>query len=121
MIKKYKYLLVAVVMSAFALVLPMQSVHATDPANKINQGVKAAGGGSSGGINASLQDVVNLLLFLVGAIAVIMIVVGGLRYTLSGGDQSAVKAAKDTILYAVVGLVVAILAYAIVNFVVDAF
>jgi hypothetical protein len=50
-----------------------------------------------------------------------MIIYGGIRYTTSAGDSSHVKAAKDTILYAVVGLVVAILAYAIVNFVVGAF
>jgi hypothetical protein len=47
-----------------------------------------------------------------------MIIVGGIRYTTSNGDSGRIKAAKDTITYAVVGLVVAILAYAIVNFVI---
>jgi multisubunit Na+/H+ antiporter MnhB subunit len=54
-------------------------------------------------------------------IAVIMIVIGGIRYTTSNGDSSQVKSAKDTIMYAVIGLVVAILAYAIVNFILSAF
>lgn len=68
-----------------------------------------------------MKNVINTLLLVLGIIAVIMIVVGGIRYTLSGGDASSIKAAKDTVLYSVVGLVVAMLAYAIVNFVVDRF
>lgn len=56
--------------------------------------------------------------FVIGSLAVLMIIVGGVRYTVSGGDEKNVKAAKNTIIYAVVGLVVAILAYAIVHFVI---
>lgn len=63
----------------------------------------------------------NVLLFIIGAIAVIMLIIGGIRYTISQGDSSAVQSAKNTILYAVIGIVVAILAYAIVNFVIDSF
>jgi hypothetical protein len=62
--------------------------------------------------------IVNIFLFVIGAIAVIMLIYGGIRYTISGGDAKNVTAAKDTILYAIVGIVVAILAYAIVNFVI---
>ena len=54
-------------------------------------------------------------------IAVIKIVIGGIRYATSGGDSTQIQAAKNTILYAVVGLVVAIMAFAIVNFVLGAF
>lgn len=73
--------------------------------------------------NASnmIQIVINTLLFVLGIIAVIMIVIGGIRYTTSGGDPSGLKTARDTIIYSVVGLVVAIMAYAIVNFVVGRF
>lgn len=67
--------------------------------------------------NSIFKTIVNIILFVIGAVAVIMIIIGGVRYVVSGGDSSAVGAAKNTILYAVVGLVVAILAYAIVNFV----
>jgi Flp pilus assembly pilin Flp len=63
------------------------------------------------------SDITNVLLFVIGAIAVIMIVIGGLRYVISGGDAKQVQAAKNTILYALVGVVIAILAYALVNFV----
>ena len=64
------------------------------------------------------QSVANVLIFLVGAIAVIMLIVGGLRYVLSSGSSSAVEGAKNTILYAIIGIVVAALAFAAVNFVV---
>lgn len=62
--------------------------------------------------------IVNIMLFIIGAIAVIMIIVGGIRYVVSGGDQNAVTSAKNTIMYAVVGLIIAALAYAVVNFVI---
>jgi hypothetical protein len=70
------------------------------------------------GTGGIFQTIVNIFLFVIGAIAVIMLIYGGIRYTISGGDSKNVTAAKDTILYAVVGIVVAILAYAIVNFVI---
>lgn len=65
--------------------------------------------------------VINTLLFIIGIIAVIMIIVGGIRYTVSNGNASSTKEAKDTILYAVIGLIIAMMAYAIVNFVVGRF
>lgn len=61
--------------------------------------------------------VTNILIFIVGAIAVIMLIIGGIRYVLSQGDQSAITSAKNTILYAIIGIVVAMLAYGAVNFV----
>lgn len=68
-----------------------------------------------------IKNITNILLFVIGAVSVIMIIVGGLRYVTSGGDNSAVASAKNTIMYAVVGIVVAFAAYAIVNFVINAF
>ena|SRR5688572_15556800 len=67
-----------------------------------------------------IKDVINLIIFIVGAVAVLMLVIGGLRYVLSGGDQAGVEGAKNTILYSVIGIVVAFMAYAIVNFVLGA-
>lgn len=69
------------------------------------------------GEGAIFTTIINTLLFLIGAISVIMLVYGGIQYTLSSGDSGKVTNAKNTILYAVVGLIVAILSYAIVNFV----
>lgn len=65
--------------------------------------------------------VVNTLLFLLGIAAVIVIIIGGITYTTSAGNDANVKRAKDMILYAVIGLVVAFAAYAIVNWVIRAF
>lgn len=68
-------------------------------------------------IEEIIQRVINILLFIVGAGAVIMLIIGGIRYVVSAGDQQAVANAKNTILYAIVGIVVAVLAYAAVQFV----
>lgn len=66
-----------------------------------------------------IADILNTVYFVAGIVAVVTIVIGGVRYTVSGGDPAGVKAAKDTVLYAVVGLVVVIMAAAITNFVID--
>ena len=71
--------------------------------------------------NELIANIVNVLLFIVGIISVLVIIVGGILYATSAGDSTAVTKAKNTILYAVVGLVVALLAYAIVNWVVGRF
>jgi hypothetical protein len=65
--------------------------------------------------------IVNTLLFVLAAVSVIVIIIAGITYTTSGGDAALVTKAKNTLLYAVVGLVVAIMAYAIVNYVIHAF
>jgi len=62
--------------------------------------------------------IINVVLFVIGAISVVMLIFGGVRYTISGGESKAVESAKNTILYAIIGLVIAILAFAIVNFVI---
>ncbi|KKW02981.1 MAG: hypothetical protein UY35_C0009G0024 [Candidatus Saccharibacteria bacterium GW2011_GWC2_48_9] len=74
---------------------------------------------SVSGTNGFAKIVTNILLFLVGTAAVIMIILGGIKYTTSNGDPSQIKSAKDTILYSVVGLIVAIMAWGIVTFVID--
>jgi glucose uptake protein GlcU len=66
-----------------------------------------------------VKNIVNTMLYVLGALSVIMIIYGGIRYTTSAGDAKHVESAKNTIMYAVVGLVVALLAYAIVNFVIE--
>lgn len=67
------------------------------------------------------EMIANTLIFLVGAIAVIMLILGGLKYVLSGGNSSNIESAKNTILYAIIGIVVAILSFAAVNFVINQF
>lgn len=70
------------------------------------------------GPDGLLTNVINLLLFIIGIVSLIMIIVGGFKYTTSTGDSSQLSNAKDTILYALVGLVIAIMSFAIVNWVV---
>lgn len=64
-----------------------------------------------------IKNIVNLLLYIVGVSAVIVIIISGIKYTTSAGDAGQVANAKRTLLYAVVGLAVAMLAYVIVNWV----
>ncbi len=123
MIQRLKLVAFAAIIALMGVLALQPSASALDPSKAINKGVDSAGGSNTDAtqLNTNLEDVVNILLFVLGAIAVIMIVVGGIRYALSAGDQSAITAAKNTILYSVIGLVVAILAYAIVKWVINAF
>lgn len=61
--------------------------------------------------------ILNIFTTIIGAISVLMIVIGGLRYVTSNGEPAQLTSAKNTILYAAVGLVIAAMANAIVNFV----
>lgn len=72
------------------------------------------------GVDGVFTQISNTILYVVGVISVIMLVWGGLRYILSGGDNKKVTDAKNTILYAIIGLIIAVLAFAIVNFVLNA-
>jgi hypothetical protein len=73
------------------------------------------------GQSGTFRTITNVMLYLVGAISVIMLIIGGIRYVVSGGDSTAVQGAKNTILYAIVGIIVALLAYAVVSFVIGSF
>ena len=72
------------------------------------------------GDTGAFKQVTNTILYIVGIIAVIMVIFGGIKYVVSGGDSKKVTDAKNTILYAIIGLIIAFLAYAIVNFVISA-
>jgi len=74
-------------------------------------------GKDSAGKPCVFNVVITFALYLIGAISVLMLIIGGIRYTMSGGNDKSVTAAKNTILYAIIGLVIAILAYAIIQFV----
>ena len=68
-------------------------------------------------LQSLLSTVINIFSIVVGVIAVVMIIVGGLRYITSGGDSGKVTAAKTTIIYALIGLVIVALAQLIVHYV----
>lgn len=77
----------------------------------------AAGEDANTRINDIIRLVINLFSLVVGVISVVMIIVGGLKYITSGGDSGNITSAKNTILYAIVGLVVVAFAQLIVRFV----
>lgn len=111
--------------AVFSPLAPSVSAQTCEDDPTLGSGVECANPGDSVpqtlfGQGSIFTTIVNVLLFIIGAISVIMLIIGGIRYTVSGGDSSAVTAAKNTILYAIVGLVVAFLAFAIVNWVLGA-
>lgn len=85
--------------------------------NNANSVVCQNSTGSEAKVNKLVKDIINILLFITTIISVIMIIIGGIRYATSNGDAGTVAGAKNTILYSVIGLAVAIFAFAIVNFV----
>jgi multisubunit Na+/H+ antiporter MnhB subunit len=124
-------LVVPLLALGFAFAMPQATVAAVaevtcDPNNPtINTGAQCAQGDQTSsslfGDGGIFKTITNVLLFIIGAIGVIMLIIGGIRYTISNGDSGAVTSAKNTIMYAVIGIIVAILAYAIVNFVLTSF
>lgn len=112
-----------------SLVLAGNTVVATSLAGRasaevggIQQGADSAKGDEQQtDLVSNIKTITNTMLFVIGVVAVIMLIVGGFRYIFSGGSSQNTQAAKDTILYAVIGIVVALLAYAIVNFVLGQF
>lgn len=114
----------ALIASAVVPMAPASAVTCDPNQGLTNSAECAKGEGQSEelvGDGGVFQTVTNILLFIIGAVAVIMLVIGGIRYTISNGDSNQVTAAKNTILYAIIGIVVAILAYAAVNFVITSF
>ena len=107
----------------FAAVSPVSLPVYADSRDEAQNGADMANGG--GGSNQNLPDIIttiiNVMLFIAGALAVIMIIYGGIRYITAHGDEKQVKVAKDTIVYSVTGLIIAILAYALVTFIFNTF
>jgi hypothetical protein len=75
------------------------------------------GENATAAINDLISDVINIFSLVIGVVAVIMIIIGGFKYITSGGDSSNVSSAKNTILYAIIGLIIVALSQTIVRFV----
>jgi len=132
MIKKLQTLLVTFI-SSLTLLLPAVAmpalVHAADIEAGLNCGTNLEvptdgvencpppSGDESSDINDIITLVINVFSVVVGIIAVIMIIVGGIRFVLSGGDSAATTSARNTVLYAIVGLVIVAVAQIIVRYV----
>ncbi len=89
--------------------------------SEIQSGISDAGGKDNNkNLTTVITDIVKTMLFIVGLLSVVIIIYSGILYIISAGNSSTVQKAKTTLTYAVVGLIVAILSYAIVSFVVNA-
>jgi len=140
MIKKFKNQLV-IALSLLTVMVPAVAVAGTAAActttanssisDQLSAGANSTTTGTStdcakggakaneSGITSTAKDVVNILSLVIGAVAVIMIIVGGFRYIVSAGAADKVTAAKNTIVYALIGLVVVVFAQLIVHFVLN--
>lgn len=137
MIHKIKNMILALMLSltlAAPVALAPSTVFAEAIGNcggiteSVNQGLNSAtsngqdctdayGSGQPTSLASIAKTIVNILSVIVGVVAVIMIIVGGFRYITSGGDSGNVSSAKNTLIYAIVGLIIVALAQFIVHFV----
>lgn len=129
LIKKISAYVAVFALVAVTALVPTVSVSAactkgTTGTPTAQQGLECARGektpGDLFGAGGIFTTIVNTLLFVIGAVSVIMLIWGGIRYTTSAGNSASVTSAKNTIMYAIIGLVIAFLAYAIINWVVAA-
>jgi len=81
--------------------------------------VQGANTGASANVDDIISKSINFALMAIAIVSVFMLILGGFKYTTSNGDSAKVTSAKNTIMYSLIGLLIAIFAYAIVNFVVN--
>lgn len=102
------------------------AVHAVDPNEAIcsnlvdpsNPPAICTAGGATDPVTGKkglFPTLIELVIFLTAAISVVMIIIGGFRYIISGGDSNGIQGAKNTIIYALVGLVIAVFSQTIVS------
>ena len=107
----------------FTAVSPVSLPVYADAKDEVKKGadMTSSGGSAKQDLPDIITTIINVMLFIAGALAVIMIIYGGIRYITAHGDEKQVKVAKDTIVYSVVGLIIAIIAYALVTFIFNRF
>lgn len=131
MTKRIKTLLAGLTIAMFGLV-PVVAPATVSAQNTIQDGLCAGAelnargdcaSVTTGDVNDSVNNIattlINLFSLVVGIVAVIMIIVGGFKYITSGGDSNNVSSAKNTILFAIVGLIIVALAQFIVRYVLN--
>ena len=107
------------VLAMNVVVLPAGMAHADEKVTADKKTAQAYFGGNTDEkqLMNTMNTIINVAIGLIGFIAVVVIILGGVQYTTSAGDAGKVKKAKDTIMYGIIGLVIALLAFAIVNFI----
>jgi Type IV secretion system pilin len=134
-IKNNATLLFTALALAFVSVAAPVSTYAADTTTSIRESVNCGVGSDGGNVGLGnscgnpsgneesvaniIRTVINVASAIVGAVSVVMIIIGGFKYITSGGDSNNVSGAKNTILYAIVGLVIVAFAQIIVQFVLE--
>lgn len=93
-----------------------------DAAAQVNEGIRKVSNADvakGGDADSIIKNIIDFALMAIVVVSVFMLILGGFKYTTSNGDSNKVTSAKNTIMYAIIGLVIAIFSYAIVNFVVS--
>lgn len=120
MIKKFLASVITVAVLALGVGAPAMALNPFPTCGGTNNSsVCAASNDKLFGPNSIWTRILDTFTFVIGSISVLVIIIGGIRYVTSGGDQAGITSAKNTILYAVIGVVVALMAYSIVHFVVS--
>ncbi len=126
MLKKMTVFVLTALVIGLGLVsfAPMQTYAAINPTQQACEALGTASGGTCDAaagtdVNKTLKLGINVFSMIVGFAAIVMIIVGGLKYIISNGDSGSINSAKNTILYAIIGLVVVALAQVVVRFVLE--
>jgi hypothetical protein len=109
--------IIALLLALVPVTLHAQSVEDVCSGVQIASGPAGCTEAEGERVNNVIAAVVNVLSVIIGVVAVIMVIIGGFRYVTSGGDSTSVAGAKNTIIYAIVGLIVVAIAQIIVRFV----
>ena len=124
--KRHMYSLASVITLALSVFFSfgLQHVAAQSASDEVCNGIAAASGSGCNGSNTSLNNViangVNILGVIIGITAVVMIMIAGFKYITAQGDAGSISSAKNTLIYAIIGLVIVALSQAIVHFVLHA-
>jgi hypothetical protein len=123
--KKIRLLLLALIASVSFIGIATPVYAADDARNSVCEGIGAVGDTTScaedpTGVTVTklVRTIVRILSYVVGAVSIIMIIIGSLKYITSTGDSAKVTSAKNTIIYAVIGIIIAVLAQLIIRFVI---
>lgn len=119
--KHIKVAIAAFMIALGVVATPVVTVGAIDPLAGVCTGNSTSEvcGSKDESAGTLIANVVSTLLFIVGALSVVMIIYSGILYAISSGDSGKVAKAKNTLTYSIVGLVVSLLAYAIVSWVLN--
>lgn len=123
---KIKLLAAGVLITGSMMAVPVFADSTTSSTNSVGKTVELNDyiktdnpGNKDKNLIGIVNTIINLAIGLIGLVAVVMMIIGGFQYTMSQGEAGKVKKAKDTIMYGIIGLVVAILSFAIVKFVLE--